>query len=864
MKKKLIADSQEQIENTPFYRWINTAILCKGLDQLNASAILNTEALALARQDLQLFLAIISKYNADTIIKTGIICLSENINKSEAKKYSHIWSFDEKNKESMIAVTQWLIIKTSENNLSFVGKHGESGTGYQSMPDDNGKEYYTVIPPLKDPGHYWLTFKWSGTKWEGNDYHIRVLPDYRSFKQSLYTDKGLPCHRLYPHEVQDFDEVALTNGRGALCNIPVGRTDNNPINSKYNGILLINNHPEYPIDRDVLVSFSTDKIIADNKVYDLNKSTLKQFERYPTARWIYQINEGTTHIEIEKTLQMHYGKNTTIASYKLLSASIPIQLIVRPALEQRSYHGETKAGSTGLEKKYFDGTKLVTVGQSQSFHFNGENWQDFPGLTIVSSDGTCIQEPYWHYNVFHPTEAARGQLCSGDKYSPGYIVFQCDQSKPAHHIAYTCEKDARFYSGKNIETVLANEQQRLEGIVKKLDPKLKNDSLAQSLVIALDQFITKREEHKTVIAGYPWFIDWGRDTLLVLRGIIEAELLETSEDIIKEFAKFEENGTLPNIIHGKNAENRDTVDAQLVFAIAVNDYIKKTGNSSILEEVIDGKGRNIKDVIKSIAANYIAGTENGIHMDRETGLIWSPTHFTWMDTNHPAGTPREGYPVEIQVFWYHLLTFMTDQGIHDYTDLATKVKNNFQELYWNGTYLYDNIEATNDTSALNGKKDSAIRPNMLFAVLFGLIAGKKAESVITVTREQLIIPGFIRSLSENTCSTPDFPYQGRYEGGEDEKRKLAYHNGTGWSWLYYTWIDAMIESKGMSKEALEDAHTYFEPLREQLNHGGIGSIAEVCDGDYPHTERGCNMQAWGISEALRVYIKISKGLSTQC
>ena len=214
--------------------------------------------------------------------------------------------------------------------------------------------------------------------------------------------------------------------------------------------------------------------------------------------------------------------------------------------------------------------------------------------------------------------------------------------------------------------------------------RLPENYFEQQLLRAARQFVVRRDEGKTVIAGYPWFLDWGRDTLICARGLLAAGRVEEVRQILLTFAKFEKDGTLPNAIHGDNASNRDTTDAPLWFALACEEMAQI--KPDFQSETVGSPTRTIREILESIAVNYAKGTSNGIHMDPDSALIWSPGHFTWMDTNHPAGTPREGYPVEIQSLWIRLLRQLErsaqgDEG-EKWRELAERATASFEKFFW--------------------------------------------------------------------------------------------------------------------------------------------------------------------------------------
>ncbi len=284
--------------------------------------------------------------------------------------------------------------------------------------------------------------------------------------------------------------------------------------------------------------------------------------------------------------------------------------------------------------------------------------------------GRYHPEPEWCERIPHPVEATRGQTAHGDAYSPGWFEIPLQNVVKARRC---CDGGTRWTP-------------RRHGERRAFPSKRKwfaRTQFHESLVRAVQAFVVRRGQGKTIIAGYPWFLDWGRDSLICARGLIAGGMIEDVRDLLITFARFEENGTLPNTIHGANATNRDTSDAPLWFGVACEEL--EAVLPGFRETLVDGK-RTIADVLRSIAVNYMRGTPNGIRMDAESALIWSPSHFTWMDTNFPAGTPREGYPIEIQALWIRLLEQL--HNIHApaegaaWNELAARAEASLDELFW--------------------------------------------------------------------------------------------------------------------------------------------------------------------------------------
>jgi len=396
--------------------------------------------------------------------------------------------------------------------------------------------------------------------------------------------------------------------------------------------------------------------------------------------------------------------------------------------------------------------------------------------------------------------------------------------------------------------------------------------VTEALQQAVNHYLVKRSGLSTVIAGYPWFLDWGRDTLIVVRGLIAAGRHPEARAILKQFARFEKNGTLPNMIRGADASNRDTSDAPLWFYTACADLVKAEGKSSFLKT--DCGGRTLRKVLISMAHSLIAGTPNGIHMDADSGLIFSPAHFTWMDTNHPAGTPRQGYPIEIQALWFAALKFLseieTPKASRQWKILASKVRESIHQYFYleEKGYLSDCLHGDAGVSAALAEADDALRPNQLLAITLEAVIEQAFCTKILAACEELLVPGAIRSLADRpvhppleiryrgkVINNPDHPYWGTYSGDEDTRRKPAYHNGTAWSWLFPSFCEAWVQCYGDT--ARKTAHAWLGGSTLQINTGCAGQVPEILDGDIPHRQRGCDAQAWGVSELLRVWLLLT-------
>jgi glycogen debranching enzyme len=668
----------------------------------------------------------------------------------------------------------------------------------------------------------------------------------------------------------------LTNGIGGMARICI---DLGRVNSKYDCILGANLNPNFPVDRHIFIKRIRVWVNADGFLSPLNPKNLTSFENGTPAVWNFVANAGDGRtVEIELRAEMFEEKNTVAFQFsrptektahgKQLPADADVRLTIRFDIEDRNFHSETNRN--GGADFHFS-SNCHELKNEIGFEFTPAVDRQ---LRIFSDTGEFHPQPEWCENIPHPVEAARGQIAIGDAYSPGWFEIPLAKGTSAKLVA-TAEINSLFE------------------FPKIRNPKSEIKKFESQLEFAAKQFVVRRDSGKTIIAGYPWFLDWGRDSLICARGLLAAGMVDEVKSLLLTFAKFEKNGTLPNTIHGADVSNRDTSDAPLWFAIVCEEIpnfgrdgvspsltLEKMGrrhgvppDENFYDTPIDEDGRTIYEVLTSIAENYSRGTPNGIRMDSDSGLIWSPGHFTWMDTNFPAGTPREGYPVEIQVLWIRLLRQLEKISTHDeqkkWRDLADRATASFEKLFWleDKGWFADVLLAKKNVIARDATPSDALRSNCLFAVSLGLVTGERAKRCIAAAQKYLVVPGGLRSLAPLPVSVPlpilgndgkiindpPNPYWPRYEGDEDTRRKPAYHNGTAWTWTFPVFCEALARACDFSPEAIAAAKSYLGSTEKLLNEGCLGQIPEILDGDTPHLQRGCDAQAWGVTEALRVW-----------
>jgi predicted glycogen debranching enzyme len=400
------------------------------------------------------------------------------------------------------------------------------------------------------------------------------------------------------------------------------------------------------------------------------------------------------------------------------------------------------------------------------------------------------------------------------------------------------------------------------------------DPFERKLRRAARAFVVGRGRGKTIVAGYPWFLDWGRDTFIAARGLIAAGYHDDVQRMLLTYAALERGGTLPNYLAGEGEGSRETSDAPLWFALACEELADRVGPALYERRAEDG--RSLGQVLRSIADNHLLGTYHGVVVDAASGLVWSPPHFTWMDTNYPAATPREGYPIELSVLFARLLRQLVrigDPGSAEYASIAARTEASLERFYRPELgFCADTLHAQPGVPAGAARADDHLRPNQLLAVSLGLMRGEAARSIVQAAERHLLVPGALRSLAPLPVShalpvrAPDgrllndgaHPYWPRYEGDEDTRRKPAYHNGTAWCWWLPTYCEALVLAYDGDPAALAAARAVLASSARLLGEGCLGQLPEILDGDAPHAQRGCDAQAWSITEVLRVWLWLAE------
>ena len=621
-----------------------------------------------------------------------------------------------------------------------------------------------------------------------------------------------------------------TNGLGGYASSSITLCNTR----RYHGLLVAAVEP--PVVRRVLLSKLEATLCADDARYELGTNKwpgavhptgyeyIVSFTGEPWPTWVYAAGGW----RLQQEVLMVEGLNATIVRWTLLQADRPLTLEIRPKLTSRDFHS--------LGRRH-DFPKPVVSSAAGRFMVH---WQDGRCGLTVTHDGSFRPEPDYYYNYVYDREQERGFDYQEDLFHPGVIRCHLSPGATAGVVASVEPIDAR-----SVQALIDRERARRQGETFAL---LGNDAQAVALARATRHFLVRRGPGWTVIAGYPWFGDWGRDTFVSLPGLaLVTGRHQVARSILKNFAQHVSEGMMPNCFPDcGDPPAYNTVDAALWFIYALGKYQDYTGDQKLSGELFP--------VVCEILQRYEHGTRYGIRLDAD-GLLSAGRpglQLTWMDAKigDRVVTPRAGKPVEIQALWYHGLQFgkrvavelgQAESAEH-YASLMRRAEDSFERAFWN--------RATGcccDLFAPEGTGDPAVRPNQLLVIALAdrLLSPRKQKQLVeTVTRE-LLTPMGLRTLSP-----ADPLYAGRYQG-DSRSRDAAYHQGTVWPWLMGPYITAYLKAYGRSERARRHARACLEPLFDHLDEAGVGHISELADGDEPHTPRGCIAQAWSLAEPLR-------------
>jgi predicted glycogen debranching enzyme len=557
---------------------------------------------------------------------------------------------------------------------------------------------------------------------------------------------------------------------------------------------------------------------------------------------------------VEKRLVLVHMQNTVHVNYRLISGDGALRLKLRPSVYFRHHEGAVEGPAEGDYVLNACGARYEIVGPQPYPTLRLRLFGDRPAFTI---DGHGV------HNLVYRIEKGRGYDHLGRLWSPGY--FRAD---------LRAERDVTFVaSTETWETLCAltpseaftAETTRRERLVAQADHRAR-DGLSQELVLAADQFLitpTSRledaaraqaagDEVRTVIAGYHWFTDWGRDTMISLEGLtLSTGRAQEAGYILRTFAQYVRDGLIPNMFPEGDASGLyHTADATLWFFHALDRYLAVTGDRTTL--------RMLLPILRQIVERHVEGTRFGIGVDPRDGLLRQGEEgyqLTWMDAKVDGWvvTPRRGKAVEINALFYNALTLLagwlreedSEAAAKPIAEAALRARASFNERFWysEGGHLYDVVDGP------DGKDDPALRPNQVFAIALPnpILDSSRWRAVVDVVERELLTPVGLRSLSRDHAD-----YKPRYDG-DLRARDAAYHQGTVWSWLIGPFVDAWLKvHPGRERDALK----FLQGFGPHLGEACVGSVSEVFDAEEPFTPRGCVAQAWGVAEVLRCFVKL--------
>ncbi len=624
---------------------------------------------------------------------------------------------------------------------------------------------------------------------------------------------------LDPHLTQEW---LLTNGLGSFSSSTILSCNTR----RYHGILCAATTP--PVGRLMTVNRVAEILIFDGdneQPYELSINQfgqhlhprgdryLQKFEVGDVVRWQYGVRDGV----LTKELLLCWQKNTVGIRYTWKGPKV--QLNVLPFVSLRDFHAMQRAGAMFYAK-----SEVRSISVSDNVNT----------IYVKADTGEFVFNPDWWYGHTYAIEQDRGQDSSEDLYTPGRFSVGFEDGGTMTLVVST-DANASFDWSAELE-----KRKKVFAVDSSATPAV------QKLLRAAKDFIVFRKQPdgqpgQTILAGYPWFADWGRDTMISLPGLLLVPgRFDEARQVLSVFARYVSEGMIPNRFDDySNEPHYNTVDASLWFVHAVFEYLKTSGDQATFDSVLLPACRAIID-------GYRNGTRFHIKMDPADGLITQgdpSTQLTWMDAkcNGVAFTPRQGKAVEINALWYHALRLLGDH------DLADRVKKSFVDTFWISPFrgLADVVDGE--------RKDTAIRPNQIFAVSLANSPLNREQqlAVVEVVRRELLTPAGLRTLSRG-----DHNYRSRYTGPQMQ-RDSTYHNGMVWPWLIGGFLEAYLNVNDGSADAVRQATDWLTPLVKGMNDTAcIGSISEIYEAEAPQRPVGCCAQAWSVAEVLRLAVKL--------
>lgn len=640
---------------------------------------------------------------------------------------------------------------------------------------------------------------------------------------------------LEPHLSQEW---LLTNGTGSFAaGTLVGCNTR-----RYHGLLCAATVP--PVGRVMLLNRLGEVVQINGELYDLSINNfgdglhprgdrhLRRFTLGHTAVWDYEVNG----VKVTKELILLWGKNVAAVRYTVNpQRHKSVELQVLPFVGLRDFHGLRRAWAPFNTDQGPQGVRVTDT-------------QANLAVSVHADAGEFIAKNDWWYSHHYPLEAERGLDSVEDLYTPGRFLFRTSGKASVTLVAsiegvLTIDWDAEVKRRED-----AYHAAIIQPIGKVATPKPTVDAspAVKQLTHAAADFVVSRKlpgggDGATVVAGYPWFADWGRDTMIALPGLLlVTRRFEQARQVLSVFASYVSEGMIPNRFDDyTNEPEYNTVDASLWFIHACFEYLRLSKDENTFNTVL-------RPACDAIIEGYGRGTRFGIRRDDADGLITqgdATTQLTWMDAKcgDVAFTPRQGKPVEINALWYHALCLMgRDQE-------ADRVRESFVKTFWINPFrgLADVVDGD--------RKDGSIRPNQIFAVNLANspLSAEQQSAVVEVVRRELLTPFGLRTLARS-----DPNYKSKYTGNQYH-RDAAYHNGTIWPWPLGAFLEAYLRVNKRSAASIDQARLWLTPLIEGMHTTAcIGQISEIYEAAEPHRPVGCFAQAWSIAEVLRMAVEL--------
>ncbi|MCK5270546.1 MAG: glycogen debranching enzyme family protein, partial [Sedimentisphaerales bacterium] len=846
--------------------------------------------------DYRKFIVLVNTVSLEYLIHHDISDMLSGVEDDMIDHYSAVWTFRESSKEFIISGDKWLIVHTFVPCTAYL-KTSEGTLRMESILGPDGVGYLSCFPPQAENQSSLLTFNW---KIERNKKIIRQWQEEKYPILSVPSGHKEPrLRKIYPIKLkknqlrENYPTVLLTNGRGGLCQCP-GRPG--VINSKYDALLAITPDDERPAYRVALVKTLKETIQVGQKFFDLDESFLNTFTRFPQPVWEFVYDDGEYYIVLERSLIMPHGHNTVFVRYKLREANTAVILTSKCCLEFRNIHDRVKvAQDENLQNRMTQSCRATTSSDGVVF-----TPQKGISVEITARNGEYIEQPHWVYDLYFPEDAERQVEARGDAFAPGVFNFEL-RKRDSAVLTITAKVEVETETEAKAEetaplvrsgnAAMVAENQRVKDLLNRVPAEAaQKDSFVKMLVCAMDQFLVRFNNRWLLWGGYPWLSLQVRGSLHCVGGLLAAGREDAAKDVILLSASTASQGLLLDWLDGTSTERTDTEASLRLFTAAYN-YVGQTGDTSFWDCGVGTRAglsntgttereRSLREVLVDIYEHFRNGNlcknkdckaidssnNDRPGLDHKSGLLYSPAGFSWMNTSHPCATPRGGYPIEVQALWYRALGVLAE--IHppyrgEAEQLREQIAEKFMDWYWSDKreYLADVLIADRNTLADKAPPDSSLRFNQLAAINANLVPLEEARQIVDIISRRLLIPGGVRSLSEEPLATPlkivddkgilladpRMPYQGACVGGE-VARRVAYHNGTAWPSAYPSFIEARASVFCFTDLAVKQALAFFEPTKTHLTEGGIGNISEMKDGNYPHRPRGCYAYALGVAE----------------